>query len=496
MVTQTVTQEIYAPIPEGAKPIPPVPPPDKWDYDVDVLIVGSGIGGLMAAMGAIEEGIYGNRIMIIEKADYVGGESRHAWFACPAGGKSWSKAFGKPWDEDAKKRIFDLTMQLNNYKLDPKLLWKFIEWSANGIDKLEELGVKIQFIELPPSPPTITSYTPYAAMALALREKDYSKYPGTIGHCGIYTTAAEKFLKENNVTTLLETPAMNLVMDNGVVVGVRAKTREGKIIHIKAKRVILSTGGFNYNLDMCKYYGGLPALQGSTLCPPTKTGDGIRMSQGVGADISDMHNIEGAEGGIDGLQFGCLTQSLQQAAVSLARTPSLMVNKFAERFCNEDAMYGIVVLHLARQPDGLAFTIFDSTMIHKEEIMEKFKTTVCEAPDPSPYVWLDEDHVVPVEQHPPIIYNHPELGFYEPYEDSLKRNIEEGKIIVANTIEELAEKLGLDSQKLKKTIEEYNEICRTKKDPFGKRPELLHPIEVPPFYAVKHKLMTWDTPGG
>jgi len=479
-------------MPKGIRPVPPVSPPKKWDYKTNVLVVGSGIGGLMAAVGAIEEGI--KDIVVLEKDNFVGGESRGAWFACPAGGKSWAKATNKKWDNVAKEKIFESTMKLNNYRPNPGLLWKFIEGSADAIDKLDEMGVKIAWIPLKAAPPTIVSYTPNAAMALSTGKggKDFSKVDGKIGRVGLYCVAAERYCRNQGVKFILESPMTALVRDNdGKIVGTQVKSKEGETIYIKAKKVCISTGGFNSNTEMMEYYG-IP--QGCTLCPPTKTGDGIRVAQGVGAGVCDMRSIEACEGGI--VVPGHLTQSLNQAAVTLARNPGLEVNKYAVRFCNEDAMYSMGGKHSMNQPEGLAFTIYDSGQVHKEDLNRKFRPSICEAPDASPYVFLDEEHYPNVKEHPEISYNHPELGFYEPYEDSLKRNIKEGKIKVADTIEGLARKLGLNPTRLEETVEEYNKICRKRKDPFGKRRMFLHAVKKPPFYGVKHKLLTWDTCGG
>ena len=65
--------------------------------------------------------------------------------------------------------------------------------------------------------------------------------------------------------------------------------------------------------------------------------------------------------------------------------------------------------------------------------------------------------------------------------------VEEGKVgWKADTIEELARKLGIDENELARTVGRYNELCLDGRDlDFGKRPELMTPVARPPFYALK-----------
>ena len=75
--------------------------------------------------------------------------------------------------------------------------------------------------------------------------------------------------------------------------------------------------------------------------------------------------------------------------------------------------------------------------------------------------------------------------------------IERGWIVKANTIRELAEKIGADPDALEATISKYNEYCATGNDPeFGKIKEWLKPIETPPYYAAELCEPIINTQGG
>lgn len=75
--------------------------------------------------------------------------------------------------------------------------------------------------------------------------------------------------------------------------------------------------------------------------------------------------------------------------------------------------------------------------------------------------------------------------------------IEKGWIIKADTIEELAEKIGRDPVELQATIDRYNEMCEKGVDEdFGRDPATMAPIEKAPFYAVSITPPSWPPPGG
>ena len=64
-------------------------------------------------------------------------------------------------------------------------------------------------------------------------------------------------------------------------------------------------------------------------------------------------------------------------------------------------------------------------------------------------------------------------------------------LVAANTLEELAEKLGYTGEaarQMVKSVQRYNELCHAKRDEdFGKDPSLLFPVETPPFFGYTGK---------
>ncbi len=118
----------------------------------------------------------------------------------------------------------------------------------------------------------------------------------------------QRFAKEVRAkggTILTETPAKKLIVENGKVVGVEAVDGEGEKVIVKAKKVIIATGGFESNKEMlAKYVNDSSALgmfepvwyRGPVTDGKNgdgRTGDDIQMAQLVGAGVKGMHTIAG-----------------------------------------------------------------------------------------------------------------------------------------------------------------------------------------------------------
>jgi len=146
-----------------------------------------------------------------------------------------------------------------------------------------------------------------------------------------------------------------------------------------------------------------------------------------------------------------------------------MVNLFGERFVNEEVTvttpFGGNAVSL--QKDKCAFRIFDEDM--KEYFVQNgldfpMGFGIAQAGTPTTTVNREE------------------------FEAEIAQILEKGSniVFVAETIEELAEKTGIDKEGLKKTIEEYNKCCETGRDTlFNKNARYLRPVKRPRFYASR-----------
>ena len=123
-------------------PIAPVEAPEKWDYEADVVIVGSGAGGLNAALRLCENGL---SCIVLEKLGLTGGTSRCAGYFVNAGGHRQANEMQWAWPEfpyNVDKVVEKLNMEFNQLTSDPELLRAMAEEGPKCIDwMVDELGI-------------------------------------------------------------------------------------------------------------------------------------------------------------------------------------------------------------------------------------------------------------------------------------------------------------------------------------------------------------------
>jgi len=144
-----------------------------------------------------------------------------------------------------------------------------------------------------------------------------------------------KGLLERGVTTLLSTPAKELVLRDGDVIGVRAES-EGKSLSIGARRgVVLACGGFEWDPELVRTHLGYTVY---ALSPGTNTGDGLVMAMQAGAELGNMTSYWGTPVMFDPEinRDGKLVPQFDWARGAPA---SIIVNKHCKRFANEALPY-------------------------------------------------------------------------------------------------------------------------------------------------------------
>jgi fumarate reductase flavoprotein subunit len=201
---------------------------------------------------------------------------------------------------------------------------------------------------------------------------------------------------------------------------------------VEAKAVIIGTGGYANNKEWIKKYSGFDL--GTNVIPIhnySKVGDGIRMAWEVGAAEEGMGVLHffriGPMG--PGVRMKC---HLECAALQ----PDLWVNQQGERFCDEgiafnDTFEGNAV---ARLKEGYNYSIFDEAA---KQYMVKYGIAKGAA------------------------YQNPPGTRLVNFDKELKVAFEKGNtdIFVADSVEELARKMGINPTVLKSTVEEYNRFC-------------------------------------
>lgn len=411
----------------------------------DVIVIAAGPSGLAAALTAVQGGA---QVTVFEKASTPGGTANMAagLFAVESRHQR-IKNIG-PTREEAFKIFMDYT----HWRVDARLVKAYIDKSADTIDWLETLGVE---------------FAEPATMFFGSQPTWHLVKVGTGGYTPQAAAAMMKVLtekaKEAGVKILLQTPVKKILKQSNRIAGVLAEDVSGESIQGNAKAVIIATGGFGDSLEMIKKYTEYE--HGRDLFSyrvPGIKGEGIRMAWEVGAARTEM-NIE--------LVYGMRGEP-EPEVFSVFREPHLMVNLFGERFMNEEVMRNPAFTGnaISRQKNRCAYLIFDeNTKKHMEEKGLDFI-----------------NHVFPFTR----IEN-----LDAKIENALSKGMED--IFVANSLQELADKTGINPDGLQMTILEYNKSCEKGYDGLlGKSHKYLRAVKAPKFYAGKHFPTGYGTLGG
>lgn len=238
----------------------------------------------------------------------------------------------------------------------------------------------------------------------------------------------------------METRALRLIRDAGTqrVVGVQVD-HQGKHEIIRCRRsVVLASGGFSHNEELLRRFVPHQA-KAARVGGPGNTGDGLMMAWQLGAGFRDTPFIKGT--------FGNRPDAKPQEHTCLLAIykGAIAVNMNGERFVDESISYKLMGDAVLDQPGQQGYQIFDSVVM---------------------------GHAVPGVP----VYDFP-------------KKLQEGTLISAPTLDELAAKIGIPSARFQQAIAEYNAGARSSQDSKFGRTSLangyggLIPVEKPPFYA-------------
>ncbi len=417
------------------------------EMNADIIIVAAGPAGLAAAVTAGENNL---SCIVIEKSNTTGGAANMGMGPLGIDTKVQRRQFNQITVEKA----FDLHMDYTHWRVDADLVSTYFAKSGDTIEWLEGMGVE------------------FAGAFKYFAESEATWHivkpeNGVIGPraAGGMVKALTNRAKELGAQFEMETTVTELIKENGKVCGVMAVDKEGQQIKATGKAVIVATGGFGNNKEMLEKEFNLHLCDDFyPFMVPGITGDGLNMMWKAGA-MKYGAGIEAIFQLPDNLNWFLLDAVLRQ--------PNLLINQLGERFMNEDRMGNTTFTGnaLALQPGNYGYCIMDGN------ILKYYKKN---GPD-------IEDIVHPAEA-------------FHAFEQQAAVAVEQGyeAYFEAETIEELAEKLQIDEEVLRNTIETYNEMCDMHCDTqFNKNPKFLHKITGKGKYLVgKFYLGAYGTIGG
>lgn len=274
--------------------------------------------------------------------------------------------------------------------------------------------------------------------------------------------------------------------------------RGGEQYAIKAKKTLIATGGYGANLDMCKVDGYTTQFCGCYVGSTTNKGDGIRMGMGAGASLCNFWCYRTADGGPDALKVGAdwtwreydffngRAQRLCLYSCPYPALPPAYVEGQCrgQRFMVENGTWQYKTQSAYAQPGKRFYAIFAGNIQEQIDFIKGSRYGMCENMiTPAFRIYFTDDEIVPLWEWKDTI----------PIDNEKFHTYHE-----CDTLEELADEIGVDRDTFLATVERYNEICANGEDTdFGKHPSFLYPIDQPPFIAVESKpAFLWTTQGG
>ena len=400
---------------------------EEVEMDADVVVVGAGAAGLSAALKTAQNG---HSVILLEKMGVIGGASAMAGSGTMATGSQWQKEDG--YEDSAEKLVED--MMANGHQKNDRAT---VELFANTIGEAFDWLVGDDG----------------AAIPYQRSGKPSRSYSGEGRGAGVCKNLSER-LEAAGGTLLTNTPATELVVENGAMVGVKAEG-EGKAYTIRAKAVILASGGYGANDELVpdEYKKFVYAGHAGA------TGDALKMVEGLDADLINMDLVNTQPNSMI-LPSG-LGQYCNPGVAGAYKAGAYMVNQNGERFYNESANAWDLMQAMKQNEaqylimDQTAFDNFNAGMtnskIYSMEDVEK---------------WLNDDY--------------------------------DGQPVMKQgaTLDELCEKLNIPADAVEASAKAFNECAAAQTaDEFGRTPAAAQ-SEEGPFYALQMHIRYYASLGG
>jgi 3-oxosteroid 1-dehydrogenase len=465
----------------------------------DVVVVGSGAGGLTAALLARLDGA---TVLVVDKAPYVGGttavsggmiwvpmnarmeelgipdspKAARQYLARVSGGRTASEILnalvehGRPM-QDAVERLTPLRFRTLPGFPDYHAEW---EGAVDGGRSLEpelfdasSMGPLYQSLRPDPRPPfTMAEYEEWRIFTrFPWDELQRRADAGLVARGRALVAPLLQACVDAGVAVRTDAPVRRLVTDDRHhLVGV--ETGQGRLL---AETVVLASGGFEWERSMVQQF--LPGQVGGSCSPPHNTGDGHRMAGQLGAKLGNMTEawwgpmVQLPDQGMDGAPTSTLLR--------FERTGpgSIMVDRHGKRFCNEAHNYNDVtkVFH-AFDPHRYGPRHLPVHLVFDQAHLEDYGFLSHRAGEPTPD-WLLE----------------------------------------APTLHDLAVRIDVVPDELEETVERFNRFASLGQDPDWHRGQAaydsywgdqrarhpcLGPLTKPPFYAIEVFSGVIGTKGG
>ena len=384
----------------------------------DIAIVGAGGAGLSAAVAAAESGA--KSIIVLEKQGIIGGNTNYSTGGINAAETDIQKSLGI---QDSKQLFYDDTMKGGRNENIPELVRNFVEHAAETIQWLVGKGADLSDVGLMGGSSVKRTHRPKGGTAIGPHLMKILK------------TAADN----DKIEIRTSNKVLGLLSSGGAVTGVQVENADGSTYTLKARAVVIATGGFGANLKMVTELQ--PWLSGfATLNHPGATGDAFDWVSALGGATIQMGNIQ--------IHPTAEAENHILITEAVRGNGAILVNREAKRFVNEMETRDIVSAAILKQTSGDAYLIFDQEVRKSLAAIETY-----------------------ANQH----------------------LLKDG-----STLADLARETGLPAADLEATMARYSAQQKAGVDEdFGRSAtEMTAALGTPPFYAVRVKPAIHHTMGG
>ncbi len=387
----------------------------------DIVVIGSGGAGLSAAIQASQKGA---DVIVLEKMGIVGGNSNYSTAGLNASETGVQRRLGI---QDTNEQYFEDTMNGGHHLNDPDLVHTLVENSADAVDWLSSLGADLSDVGKMAGSTNPRTHRPQGGAAIGAHLisvlKKQTMNPESAGVVEIRT--------RNRVTDVLTD-------DEGAVCGVVVEAQSGTY-EIKAKAVIVASGGFGANQEMVVKYR--PEYAGfNTTNHAGATGDAVDFLKKVDAQFIQMEQIQTHPTVVVGSGI-MITEAVRGNG-------AILVNRDGKRFASEMLPRDAMSAAILSQNGKSAFLVFDQGIRESLKAIESYDA--------------------------------------------------QGLLTSGNTPQELAQKLGIPADTFAQTIETYNQYQKNGNDlDFARKGnEMPRALEKSPYYAVEIAPAIHHTMGG
>lgn len=388
----------------------------KPSTKTDIVVIGAGGAGLSSAVEAKNSGA---NVIVLEKMPMVGGNTLRATGGINAAGTKFQK--GKNI-KDSVEQFYEDTMKGGYYKNNPELVKVLTSQAASAVEWLSDLGADLTDVG-----------------RLAGASNDRAHRPAGGGEVGSnIVKTLKKAAEDKKIDIRLNNKAVEILKDDkGNIKGVKALNAEGKEYNIDAKSVIIATGGFGASEEKVVKYN--PNLKGfGTTNHPGATGDGIDMAVKLGAELTQMDQIQ--------THPTVVPKTGMMITEAVRGNGAILVNHDGSRFINELATRDVVSKAILDQKGKTAYLLFDDNVRKSLKAIES--------------------------------YINMEL------------------VVQGNSVEDLAKKINVNPEVLKKTVNDYNGFVKNKKDVQFNRGDMPRSFGNGKYYAIEIAPAVHYTMGG